>query len=150
MPPNQWGPPTWIFMHTLANSVKDDSFDSIKQQMISFLIEICYNLPCPECANHAKLFWRKVNTSNIKNKIDLVNLLYVFHNTVNKRKNYKPFQYQDLQYYNTKKVVETFNSFTRNFNTRGNMNLINESFYRNRLIISIKRWLMQNLVHFNL
>ena len=99
MSPNQWGPPTWVFLHTLANKISDDKFDIVKRELIVFLVEICYNLPCPDCASHAKLFLKKVYTNNIKTKLDLVNLLYVFHNTVNKRKNHKPFKYQDLQYY---------------------------------------------------
>lgn len=148
MSPNNWGPPTWVFLHTLCEKIKDDSFPIIGNSLISFIISICSNLPCPECSQHAKLFWSKVNKNNITNKIDLINLLFVFHNVVNKRKNYQPFKYQDLQYYKTKNIIETYNSFSRNFNTKGNMKLLTESFHRNIMMSSLKKWLMSNLNHF--
>ena len=69
---------------------------------------------------------------------------------VNKRKRLPPFKYVDLQYYLTRNVIETHNQFARNFNTKGNMNLINEAFHRDRMLISLRTWLMNNLRHFNL
>jgi len=150
MSPNTWGPPTWMFMHTLAEKIKDTSFLTVGPQLINVLIQICNNLPCPECATHAKSFWSKVKVSNIKSKLDLCNLLYVFHNMVNKRKNLRPFKYDNLQYYKTKNVIQTYNHFAKNFNTHGNMNLINESFQRNMMLSTLKKWLMNNLTHFNI
>ena len=52
--------------------------------------------------------------------------------------------------YNRKSLIETFNNFVRNFNTRGNMNLINESFHRNIFLKNFKKWLMDNIRYFNL
>lgn len=150
MSPNNWGPPTWVFLHTLCEKIKDESFPIIGNSLVSFIMNICSNLPCPECSHHSKLFWSKVIKSNIKNKIDLINILFVFHNVVNKRKRYAPFKYQDLQYYKTRNVIETYNSFTRNFNTKGNMKLLTESFHRNIMMASLKKWLMSNLVHFHI
>ena len=150
MSPNQWGPPTWIFMHTLAEKIKDESFPIIGTNLILLIIQICNNLPCPECAQHAKLFWTKVKISNIKTKTDLINLLYVFHNAVNKRKRNQLLKYPDLQYYQSRNIIETYNAFSKNFNTKGNMNLINESFHRNLMLKKLRQWLMDNVVHFNL
>jgi hypothetical protein len=149
MSPSYWGPSTWVFMHTLAAKIKEDSFPLIGPKLIITLIQICNNLPCPDCAKHAKEFWSKVKVVNIKNKSDLVNLLFVFHNMVNKRRNVKGFKYENLKYYETKNVIETYNIFSRNFNTRGNMNLINESFHRNMMIASLKKWIMTNINHFD-
>ena len=150
MSPSYWGPSTWIFMHTLAAKIKETSFPVIGPSLILVLIQICNNLPCPECAQHAKQFWSKVKTANIKTKDDLINLLFVFHNMVNKRKQLQPFKYENLQYYKTRNVVQTYNIFSRNFNTRGNMNLINESFRRNMMLSSLRSWLMSNVIHFDL
>lgn len=150
MSPNTWGPPTWIFMHTLAEKIKDESFSVIGPNLILAIMQICYNLPCPECTQHAKEFWTNVKTANIKNKQDLINLLFVFHNSVNKRKMLYPFKYVDLQYYKNRNVIETYNAFSRNFNTKGNMKLINESFHRSRMLSSLRTWIMSNLMHFNL
>jgi hypothetical protein len=150
MSPNTWGPPTWIFIHTLAEKIKDESFNVIGPSLILAIMQICYNLPCPECTQHAKEFWSNVKTANIKNKTDLINLLFVFHNAVNKRKKLIPFKYIDIQYYKSRNIIETYNSFSRNFNTKGNMNLINESFHRNMMLSSLRTWVMSNLTHFNL
>ena len=149
MSPNTWGPSTWLFMHTLAAKVKESSFPIIGPSLILLLIQICNNLPCPECAQHAKEFWAKVKTVNIKSKTDLINLLFVFHNMVNKRKHNSQFRYENLSYYDTKNIVDTYNMFARNFNTKGNMNLINESFHRNMMIVSLRTWIMSNIKHFN-
>ena len=149
MSPSYWGPSTWIFMHTLAAKIKETSFPLIGPNLIMSLIQICNNLPCPECSDHAKQFWSKVNTSNINNKTDLINLLFVFHNMVNKRKKIKAFKYENLQYYEHKNLIETYNTFSKNFNTRGNMNLINESFRRNMMLNSLRKWIMSNIIHFD-
>ena len=150
MSPSYWGPNTWVFMHTLASKIKETSFPLIGQNLIGKLIQICNNLPCPECAQHANIFWSKVKTTNITTKQDLVNLLFVFHNMVNKRKELRQFKYEKLNYYETRNIVETYNLFSRTFNTRGNMNLINESFHRDRMLANLKTWLMSNIRHFDL
>jgi hypothetical protein len=150
MSPSTWGPPTWLFMHTLVAKLKETSFPIIGPNLILVLIQICNHLPCPECTIHAKDFWSKVKTGNIKTKTDLINLLFVFHNMVNKRKRQLPFKYENLGYYQTKNVIDTYNEFTRNFNTRGNMNLINESFHRNMMLSTLRTWLMTNLIHFEM
>ena len=149
MSPSYWGPSTWFFMHTLAAKIKENSFSLISPNLIMFLIQICNNLPCPECSNHAKQFWSKVKTSNINNKTDLINLLFVFHNMVNKRKQIKAFKYENLKYYEHKNLIETYNTFSQNFNTKGNMSLINESFRRNMMLTSLKKWIMANIIHFD-
>ena len=150
MSPSQWGPPTWIFIHTLAAKIKDGQFHIIGPQVIRNIIAICNLLPCPECSVHAKQFWSKVNINKVNTKEDLINLLFVFHNSVNKRKGTTPFRYVDLQYYKTLNLIDTFNNFTKNFHTKGNMNLLTESFHRGRLLASIKGWLMSNIGYFDI
>ena len=149
MSPSNWGPPTWIFMHTLAEKIKEEQFSAIGPQIIANIMQICFNLPCPDCADHSKIFWSKVKITNIKTKSDLINLLYVFHNCINKRKTYGPFKYDNLNVYKSQSVVNTFNQFARNFNTKGNMKLLTESFHRGRLLTSLKGWLMTNITAFD-
>lgn len=149
MSPNQWGPPTWLFLHTIAEKVKDESFPIIGRQIILNIIQICNLLPCPECAQHAREFWSNVTISNVSTKTDLKNLLCFFHNTVNKRRKVPGFKYENLDFYSKKSLIQSFNFFTQNFNTKGNMNLITDSFHRDRLLIGLKHWLMLNINHFN-
>ena len=150
MSPSNWGPSTWIFMHTLAAKIKEQSFSDVAPSLILLLIKICYNLPCPECSEHSKIFWSQVKPENITTKSDLINVLYLFHNIVNKRTKKPIFRQENLGYYSTKSVIETYNKFIRNFNTHGNMNLINESFHRNLLLSSLKNWLILNIQHFEM
>jgi hypothetical protein len=150
MSPSQWGPPTWIFFHTICEKVKDESFAVIGQSLLLQIKNICYNLPCPECTMHAKEFWAKVQIGNIKTKIDLINLMYTFHNIVNRRRGEQMFKYENLVTYKSRNLVETFNRFSKNFNTKGNMNLINESFHRNLMLQNLRKWIMGNIRHFNL
>ena len=150
MSPSQWGPPTWMFLHTLAEKIKEESYPIIGKQLIINIMQICSFLPCPDCSEHSKTFWTNVKINNVQNKLDLINLLFVFHNTVNKRKQLLPFKYNDLEYYKSKNVVETFNNFAKNYNTKGNMNLLTESFHRSRLLTSLRQWVINNIQHFDL
>ena len=147
---SQWGPPIWNFFHTLAENVKEDHFQTIGPQLISQIIQICHNLPCPECTQHAKLFWSRTKLGTIKTKTDLKNVLFVFHNSVNQRTNKPQFKYDDLDIYKTRHVLRAFNFFYVNFNTNGNMTLLTESFHRRRLLTSLKKWLSINIIHFDL
>lgn len=149
MSPSQWGPPTWMFLHTIAEKVKEESFPLIGRQIILNIIQICNLLPCPECSEHAKQFWSNVSINNVATKTDLKNLLFVFHNSINKRKKQPAFRHENLDYYGTKSLILSFNSFAQNFNTRGNMNFITESFHRGRLLTGLRHWLMLNINHFN-
>ena len=75
-----WGPSTWLFMHTLAAKLKESSFHVVGSHLINVFIQICNNLPCPECSQHSKLFWSKIKTNNIAAKkgtyknIDSINI----------------------------------------------------------------------------
>jgi len=150
MSPSQWGPPTWIFFHTISEKVRDDSFSIIGQSLLLQIKNVCYHLPCPDCTMHAKEFWSRIQIGNIRSKQDLINLLYTFHNIVNRRRGQSLFKHENLSLYKHKNLIETFNGFSKNFNTKGNMNLINESFHRNLMLQNLRKWLMNNIRHFNL
>jgi hypothetical protein len=147
---NIWGPACWNLFHTLAEKIKEDHFPIIGQHLYSQINLICQNLPCKDCAEHAKLFLSKINPNNIKTKNDLKNMLYVFHDTVNKRKQKSSYKYENLDIYKHKNLITIFNSFSSTYNTNGNMQLIAENFYRIRILSGFKRWLMQNMSHFDL
>ena len=146
MSPSQWGPPTWIFMHTLAAKIKEEQFPVIGPQVISHLIQICMFLPCPECSDHAKQFWANVNTKNIKTKQDLINLLFVFHNSVNKRKNLPIFPYSELKPKYEKAIfINIVNHFMHFYKMEHHaVRLMSEDMYRRRSAKSILDWLHTN------
>ena len=148
MSPKQWGTPTWIFMHTLVANIKSSSFPIIGKQMIYHIINICRNLPCPDCTIHATSFWKTVIIKNIKTKEDLINVIFVFHNLVNKRKKNAHFIYSDLTKYENTNIIASYNNFYKNFNTNGNMTLINDAFRRNLALKHIHKWIGANMHHF--
>ncbi len=147
-PPEVWGPPIWTFFHTLAEKVNEDYFLSIKTTLFFFIKRICNFLPCPDCSHHANRFLAKVDISKIKNKLDFKNMLYVFHNSVNKRKSKQLFSYENINVYKNYNVGVAFNNFVSVYHTKGNMNLIAESFQRNLLVKDLKNWLISNHKYF--
>jgi hypothetical protein len=147
-PPEIWGPPIWTFFHTLAEKVNEEYFLNIKHMLFFFIKRICNFLPCPDCSHHANRFLAKVDIGKIKNKLDFKNMLYVFHNTVNKRKNKPLFSYENVNIYKTYNVGVAFNNMVSVYHTKGNMNLIAESFQRNLLIKELKVWLISNHKYF--
>jgi hypothetical protein len=71
-------------------------------------------------------------------------MLYIFHNSVNKRKRKQLFNYANINKYTNYNVGATFNNFISVYHTKGNMNLIAESFQRNLLVKDLKIWLINN------
>ena len=78
-----WGTCTWYLFHTLAEKIKEEEFIKQKPQLLLLIKSICYNLPCPECASHAKIKINTLNESAIKSKHNLKMMLMSFHNEVN-------------------------------------------------------------------
>ena len=62
---NKWGPPVWMFLHTLAEKIKEDEFSKIAPSTFTLIRAICSNLPCPECSMHAKTFFQNKNSSAV-------------------------------------------------------------------------------------
>jgi hypothetical protein len=147
-PPEIWGPPIWTFFHTLAENINEEGFPNIKFSLFSFIKRICSFLPCPDCSQHAIHFLAKVNINKITSKNDFKNMLYVFHNNVNKRKHKQLFSHANLEKYKIYNVGSTFNHFVNVYHTKGNMNLIAESFQRKLLVSSLKTWLIKNYKFF--
>ena len=151
MSPSKWGPPTWIFIHTLAEKVNENNFNIVRHSLIHTIRQICFNLPCPECAEHAKQFWKNVKIENIKTKLDLIHLLYVFHNMVNKRRGIPPFKYDLLRTtYSQKVLLNTYNQFIHNYNTNGNLSLIADAFHRKMVLTALRSWMLTNIRYFDI
>jgi hypothetical protein len=149
MSPERWGPPVWNLFHTFAEKIKETSFPIIGLELFNYIYRISSYLPCPDCSNHAKLFLGKINRNKIRTKKDLIDLLYIFHNSVNKRKNKKIYNYEDINMYTNKKLIESYNSFINIYHTKGNMKLLTETFQRNVIMKDLKKWIIQNIKHFD-
>jgi hypothetical protein len=92
----EWGEPTWFLFHTLAEKIKEEEFQNIRVEFLNIIYSICSNLPCPICSTHAKKHLNSTNFNNIQTKQQLKDFFFHFHNTVNQRKNYLLFDYQNI------------------------------------------------------
>lgn len=143
-PPEVWGPPIWTFFHALAEKVNEEQFHKIKSSLFFIIKRICTFLPCPECSLHATYFLGKININAIQNKNQFKQMLFVFHNTVNKRRKKPVFNIENINKYKNVNIGVAFNNFIKVYHTKGNMNLIAESFQRNLLITDLRKWLINN------
>lgn len=147
-PPEIWGPPVWTLFHVLTQKINEEHFKILMPPLFNHMKNICSFLPCPECSLHARQFLSKINVNEIKTKTDFINIFYIFHNNVNKRKRKPLFNYDLMEKYNKISVVDAFNSFIVVYNTKGNLKLLTESFHRNMVLSEFKRWLKNHIKYF--
>ena len=145
---SRWGPPTWNFFHTLAEKINEEKFPIIFPQVVLILRQICKNLPCPDCANHATHFLEKVNFANIKTKSDFKNIMYIFHNMVNRRKRRPSYDIKNLEVYSKNNIISAYNNFIAVYHTNGNLKLLADSFQRKIIVNELKKWMTMNVRYF--
>ena len=139
-----WGPPCWMLMHSLATRIKLEEFENMKENLWKLINEICNNLPCPDCRQHATTAMKNTNKKLIlSSRVNLETFLFDFHNTVNRRNGSRLFTrpeydaiYKTLDFKKT--VVNFINSFNRS--TR-NSNLMFDTFHRQRFIQQFITWI---------
>jgi hypothetical protein len=147
--PEIWGPPVWTLFHVLASKCQEDQFKNLFPQLFHYIKRICVYLPCPDCSNHATQHLSKIKPQNIKCKKDFINMLYIFHNVVNTRKRKPLFNYENVDKYKNMNIIATYNRFIGVYNTKGNMQMLTESFQRQFVINGFKTWLMDNIKYFH-
>ena len=147
-----WGEPTWFLFHTLAQKVKEENFQVVRNDLLSNVISICHNLPCPKCAKHATAKIKRVNFNSIQTKEDLKKFLFMFHNDVNRDKGYPIFEYDKLdEKYDKANTVKIIHYFMSLFNVKDfNVNMINSNLHRNMLVNKLKVWFKENIQHFDM
>jgi len=147
-----WGPPTWFLLHTLSCKIYEDRFAALSNDILKLIYMICTNLPCPDCANHAKTYLDGINFNAIQTKEDLKKMLFNFHNTVNQRKGYPIFSYTD---YTTKysKAITTniIENFMHYFSDRTRSpKLMASDFQRTHIVKYLRTWFQSNLSKFSM
>lgn len=147
----KWGEPVWLFLHTMAEKIKEDSFLQIKDDLLNTIVTICANLPCPDCANHATQYMRNVNFNTIQSKKDLKDMLFRFHNTVNQKKGFALFPYDKLdEKYSAAVTINIVRNFVSSFQQKNySIRMIANDFHRTRAVSLINEWLNKNLVYFS-
>ena len=151
MSPQHWGPPIWNLFHTIVEKIKEDKYSLIYIQVFSFISQICNNLPCPSCAEHATKYISALNFNIITNKEQLKDVLFRFHNEVNLRKGYRQFAKEDLNVtYSSKNTIAVINEFMIHFDKKNmSSKMTANNFHRSRAVYKLKNWFIQNLQFFN-
>ena len=117
-----WGTTIWFLFHTIAQKIKPEKFIILKPNILEMTSIIFSNLPCPECANHARESFNKINQHNIKTKDDLISLYWEFHNLVNKRLNKPIFSREDMSKYKSGNLLAIFHNFNIVYNAGSGYN----------------------------
>jgi hypothetical protein len=90
-----WGNATWFMIHTLTYKLKDE-YTNKASELFEILYQICVNVPCPYCMEHARKTLMNVNKSKIRTKEDTIKVFFDFHNMVNKKLNKKTFTMEEF------------------------------------------------------
>ena len=139
-PPEVWGPAVWSLFHTLAEKINVNAYPYVFPSLFNMIVKICKYLPCPECSSDASKFLAKVKTSELKTKESFKAILVVFHNVVNAKKRKPIFHYSNIGIYEKYKLIYVVNNFISQYQTKGNMKLLTESFQRQFVIKDFKNW----------
>jgi len=147
----KWGEPTWFLLHTLAYKIKDEYFQQLRVELLDIIYAICSNLPCPACANHAAEYLKSIHYTTIRTKQELINMLYKFHNEVNKKKGFAIFPYEELEpkYSSavTKNIIFNFMLYFQDKNK--NVHMIANDMFRAKQVVILKQWFNNNFKYFN-
>ena len=148
----EWGEPTWFLFHTLAEKIKNEYFNEFKQELLNNILAICGVLPCPICAQHAVEYMRRIQPNSIRTKQDLKDLLFQFHNEVNKRKGVVSFSRDELNdkysKANTANIIQYFVSVFQQKSK--NVSAIATDMYKMRILQLFKKWIQLHIHKFDL
>ncbi len=148
----KWATPTWIFFHTFAYKINEKFYFENKKGCLDIIKNICAALPCPHCRNHAIIFMKTVNIDNVPNKTKLIEMLFAFHNQVNKRIGKAIFKKESLEiyknYYLSSAIVNFRNGFAKRYGYLLNGYISNEM-SRKRIVNDTDKWLKSNWKYFN-
>lgn len=141
-----WGKSYWFFFHTMAEKIKPEYYLQYRNYIFDIVKEVCNNLPCPDCAQHAIQYINKINVNSLKTKEDFIMCLFEFHNSVNKRKNIPVFSVDELlQKYSKANFKNIINYFMHYYRMEyRSIRMIADSMHRQRSATRILNWLQAN------
>lgn len=147
----KWGKPTWYLLHTLSIKIKDEKFNELKSDLLQYIYIICCNLPCPYCAQHAKQHLDSINFNSINTKSELIDILYSFHNQVNKNKGYDLFNHNDLiSMYSKANTTNIINNFIYYYSDNyRSPKLMANDLSRKTSLKQFRQWISNKINHFD-
>ena len=142
----QWGNIIWELVHVFIENIIPEKFQNDRKAICSQLYEICTNLPCSYCSNHAKTYLKQKRLFAVTSKEQLKAFFYEFHNNVNIRTKKRPENKEILNSYTEKllkpRIMEYINAMLST--GKNNMNMMSFNFSKKRLINDKIQWFKQN------
>jgi len=138
-----WGNATWYLLHTLVYKINDEGHIA---ELVKQIYQICDNLPCIECRNHAILLLSKNNFKNINKKQELILFMLEFHNAINVKLGKNKFTIEENNKLysrgNTKVIINNYIEMMKHHNY--NEKALIHSYRRKQFIINFKKYLIAN------
>ena len=106
-----WGNSTWKLFHVLCNICGD----KFLKEVIYFITNLIYCIPCDTCKSHAKQYLSENNINSCSTPEELKTYLFNFHNHTNKLLDKPVLDISILDNYNNINHDEVFNSFDNTF-----------------------------------
>jgi hypothetical protein len=132
-----WGPLTWYFFHTLAEKIKEESYDKMKHKILEIITAFCNHLPCEDCSMHASNIMRGISINNISTKAELQTVLFNFHNTVSNRVSNTCVDKNILDKYKGGRLPIIITKLYTVFHTRDKKYMMNE--FNRKIMLNSKR-----------
>ena len=101
----KWSHPTWAFFHTFAEKVEESFYNRNRDICLQIIKTICNLLPCPICRVHATRYMQKINIQQLPTKEHFKNMLFNFHNDVNRRLRKSSFPKDRLILYKKRNII---------------------------------------------
>ena len=139
-----WGTATWYFFHTLAEKIKENEYDHIKDDILSYIKDICSVLPCPDCRDHAVKFMKRINIGHVNTKEELKHMLYIFHNSINTRKNLPQYSVDELELYKRGNFSKIFAYFKQEIGRPLHNRQLSDAMARQMVLKNVTIFLQNN------
>tara|TARA_B100001250_G_scaffold315821_1_gene278136 strand:+ start:22 stop:471 length:450 start_codon:yes stop_codon:yes gene_type:complete len=139
-----WGTPTWYFFHTLAEKIKENEYDSIKGEVLSYIKNICSILPCPDCRDHAVNFMKRINIGHVNTKEKLKHMLCGFHNSVNSRTGSPQYSVDGLELYKRGNFSKIFAYFKQEIGRPLHNRQLSDAMTRQMVLKNVTIFLQNN------
>jgi hypothetical protein len=138
---SRWGPITWIFLHSFAELVPEETFDGNRDFVLNSVTEILGSLPCPNCSSHAMKYLKSSNFVRIERKEHLKIWLHQFHNAVNRRLKKPEFSVEERDVlYPRADIRKIYREFKTIFGMKRADNLMIDTRLRRLLIQRLDAW----------
>jgi hypothetical protein len=86
MDPDSWGPPAWIFLHSVTLTYPLKPTKEEMKNYYNFFMSLQYILPCNKCRYHYKqnLIKYPLSKDILSSKKKVIKWLYDIHNNINR------------------------------------------------------------------